>query len=97
MAQHIASEPGAALLNDVVLNQAVLRFGADATPDEGDRLTRELIARVQDEGHCFVGGAEWRGRWVMRLSVINAATTEAVAIRSAEAIAAAWRALRDRS
>lgn len=97
MAEHIASERGAMLLNDVVLNQAVLRFGTDAAPDEGDRLTRELIASVQDEGHCFVGGAEWRGRWVMRLSVINAATSEAEAMRSADAIAAAWRALRDRS
>jgi glutamate/tyrosine decarboxylase-like PLP-dependent enzyme len=95
IAARIAREPGAALLNEVVLNQAVLRFGTHAAPEEGDRLTREVIARVQDEGHCFVGGAEWRGRWVMRLSVISAATTEADALRAADAIAAAWRAVRD--
>ena len=94
MADRIAREPGAALLNPVVLNQAVLRFGAEAGLAEGDRLTRAVIARVQDEGHCFVGGASWRGQWVMRLSVIGA-TEQADADRAAEAITAAWRAVRD--
>jgi len=95
MAERIAREPGALLLNDVVLNQAILRFGADEAHAEGDRLTRAVIERVQHEGECFVGGAEWRGRWVMRLSVIGFATHEADADRAADAIAAAWCAVRD--
>ncbi len=90
MAERIAREPGARLLNEVVLNQAILCFGADESAAEGDRLTRAVIERVQHEGHCFVGGAEWRGRWVMRLSVIGFATREADADRAADAIAAAW-------
>lgn len=94
IAERVVREDGAALLNEVVLNQAVLRFGAGAGPAAGDRLTRAVIARVQDEGQCFVGGASWRGQWVMRLSVIGA-TEEADADRAAEAIAAAWRAVRD--
>jgi glutamate/tyrosine decarboxylase-like PLP-dependent enzyme len=100
MAKRIAREPGALLLNDVVLNQAILRFGADQSVAEGDLLTRAVIERVQHEGHCFVGGAEWRGRWVMRLSVIGFATREADADHAADAIAAAWcheRGERDQS
>lgn len=94
MARRIAGEPGVERLNEVVLNQAALRFGADAPAEEGDRLTRATIARVQHEGHCFVGGAQWRGRWVMRLSVIGGETTEADAVRAADAITAAWRQVR---
>ncbi len=94
MAERIAAEPGVALLNQVVLNQAVLRFGADASPEDGDRLTQATIERVQADGQCFVGGAQWRGRWVMRLSVIGSDTQEADAQRSAEAIIGAWRAVR---
>jgi glutamate/tyrosine decarboxylase-like PLP-dependent enzyme len=90
MAERIAREPGALLLNAVVLNQAILRFGADESIEEGDRLTRAVIERVQHEGECFVGGAEWRGRWVMRLSVIGFSTREADADRAADAIAVAW-------
>lgn len=90
MAERIARAPGVALLNEVVLNQAVLRFGADRPSDEGDRLTRATIARVQQQGECFVGGAQWRGRWVMRLSVIGGETGEADALRAADAITQAW-------
>ena len=94
MARRSADEPGVALVNPVLLNQAVLRFGADASADEGDRLTLATIARVQAQGECFVGGAQWRGRWVMRLSVIGA-TQQADALRSADAIVAAWREVCD--
>ena len=95
MAGRIAAEPGVALLNPVVLNQAVLRFGADQPADDGDRLTLATIARVQARGECFVGGAQWRGRWVMRLSVISGETTDADARRAADAIVAAWREVRE--
>jgi glutamate/tyrosine decarboxylase-like PLP-dependent enzyme len=93
MAEHIAAEPGVVLCNEVRLNQAVLRFGAAADGDESDRLTRAVIDRVQLDGECFVGGAAWRGRWVMRLSVIGGETTEADALRAARAIVGAWRAV----
>lgn len=60
-----------------------------------DRLTAETIARVQSDGVCFVGGAKWRDRWVMRLSIISAPTTEPEVDRACEAIRAAWRSVRD--
>ncbi len=36
-----------------------------------DDLTRRTIARLQQDGICFAGGATWRGQQVMRLSVIS--------------------------
>jgi hypothetical protein len=44
---------------------------------------------VQRDGTCWLGGTEWEGRAVMRLSFSNWATTDADVDRSADAIAAA--------
>ncbi|MEX1109948.1 MAG: pyridoxal-dependent decarboxylase [Dongiaceae bacterium] len=94
MATRLTAEEGVAILNDVTLNQAILRFGADRSDEEGDALTRRTIDLVQQDGTCFIGGAKWRGRWVMRLSVISWPTTEEDADRSVDAILAAWRQIR---
>jgi glutamate/tyrosine decarboxylase-like PLP-dependent enzyme len=88
MARELAAEAGIHVLNDVVLNQIILCFGEG---EDADRLTRETIARTQEDGVFFAGGARWRDRWVMRLSVISAPTTEQDAQRTVEAIRAAWR------
>lgn len=90
-AERLSAEPGVEIVNDVVLNQVAVRFGAD------DDQTRQTIARIQADGECFVGGAEWRGQWIMRISVIGDATTEADVERSADAMIAAWRAVRGRN
>lgn len=94
MAEMLAQEPGITVANEVVLNQAIISFGSDEDPAQQDALTDAVIRRLQREGVCFVGGARWRGRQVMRLSVISAATTEAEADRSVSAIVDAWRAER---
>ncbi|MSP00151.1 MAG: aspartate aminotransferase family protein [Acetobacteraceae bacterium] len=91
MARVLAAEPGVHVLNDVVLNQIIVRFGEDG---DADRLTAETIARIQADGILFAGGARWRGHWVMRLSVISAPTTEHDARRTTDAIRAAWRQVR---
>jgi glutamate/tyrosine decarboxylase-like PLP-dependent enzyme len=93
-AELLAAESGVTVMNEVVLNQVIVRFGPD-NPEQSRKLTTAVIARVQEDGTCFAGGAEWRGYWVMRLSVISAATTEADIVRSAEAILGIWRAIRD--
>lgn len=82
----ILSAAGAEILNDVVLNQVAVHFGSDAE-------TQATIAKVQADGTCFVGGAQWRGRQVMRVSVTNENTTEADVDRSAAAMLAAWKAV----
>jgi glutamate/tyrosine decarboxylase-like PLP-dependent enzyme len=99
VADLLRGQPGIEVLNDVVLNQVLVRFGPDAgenadeDADEGDRLTRATIARVRADGTCFVGGSSWRGREAMRFSVIGFETDEAEARRSAEAVITAYRAV----
>ncbi len=97
MAERLSSEDGIRVLNDVVLNQFIVRFGADRASEAGDRLTKETIRQIQADGVCFVEGGDWRGHWVMRVSVISSATTEHDAERSVAAMLEAWRTVRDRA
>jgi glutamate/tyrosine decarboxylase-like PLP-dependent enzyme len=83
----LGAEPGVEILNDVVLNQVLVRFG-----DEDD-LTRAVVARVQQDGTCWLGGTDWRGRAAMRISVSSFRTTADDVERSAAAILEAAAAL----
>jgi glutamate/tyrosine decarboxylase-like PLP-dependent enzyme len=72
-AQRFAERLGAAgceILNDVVLNQVLVSFGE---PEQTERV----IAAVQADGTCWVGGTVWQRRTAMRISVCSWATTEA--------------------
>ncbi len=89
-AQLLAAEPGVEIVNDVVLNQVAVTFGSD-------EQTRDVIAQVQAGGVAFVGGSEWRGRWVMQISVSGEATDEAQVDRAAAAMIEAWRSVRGRN
>ncbi|MBF5042143.1 aspartate aminotransferase family protein [Aggregicoccus sp. 17bor-14] len=94
-AERLAAEGGVQVLNEVVLNQALVRFApAGLSAAEADALTRAVIARVQQEGTCWLGGTVWQGVAAVRLSVSNASTREADIDRSAEAVLAAYRAER---
>jgi glutamate/tyrosine decarboxylase-like PLP-dependent enzyme len=68
---------GAEILNDVVLNQVLVAAPPDA------------VARIQADGTCWVGGSNWHGRDVIRISCSSWATTDADVERSARAILAA--------
>ncbi|HKV08765.1 MAG TPA: pyridoxal-dependent decarboxylase, partial [Thermoanaerobaculia bacterium] len=84
-ADRLGGRPGIEVLNDVVLNQVLVRF----TPPGGgdaDAFTREVIARVQKDGTCWLGGTVWQGKAAMRISVSNWSTTEDDVDRSADAI-----------
>jgi glutamate/tyrosine decarboxylase-like PLP-dependent enzyme len=91
ISETLAAEPGIEILNEVVLNQIIVRFGGTETREQSDQLTRDTISRIQADGECFAGGAVWRGRHIMRLSVISWETDVAEGQRSAEAIIRAWR------
>lgn len=93
-AQKLAAETDIEIMNEVVLNQVAVRLGSDLEDARADALTQRTIARIQREGECFVGGALWRGKQIVRISVIGAPTSEADVDRSAEAIISAWRAER---
>lgn len=91
MAATLAAEPGVAVLNDVVLNQLIVRFGDD------DALTLATVEQVQADAILFAGPADWRGEKVMRLSVSSAETSDAEGAIAADAILAAWRTVRRKS
>jgi glutamate/tyrosine decarboxylase-like PLP-dependent enzyme len=94
LAARLAAEPGVAVLNEVVLNQAIVEFGTgDAAAQKA--ATEAVIAGVQAEGTLFAAGSGWHGHWVMRLSVSSSATTDADIDRSAEAIIGMWRRVRE--
>ena len=66
---------GVEVLNEVVVNQVLVAFGA---PER----TRRVIAAIQEEGTCWCGGTVWQGRTAMRISVCSWATSDADVERS---------------
>lgn len=71
---------GVEVLNDVVLNQVLVRF------HNSDDETRAIIARVQQDGTCWLGGTTWHNLAAMRISVSNWSTSEKDIELSADAI-----------
>ena len=82
LAERVAAG-GIEVLNDVVLNQVLCASAR--------RRSDEVVARVQADGTCWVGGTRWQGRTAMRVSVSNWSTTEADIDRTADAILSAVR------
>jgi glutamate/tyrosine decarboxylase-like PLP-dependent enzyme len=95
MADGLSGAPGVTILNDVVLNQVLVRF-APADGGDADAFTREVIAAVQADGTCWLGGTTWHGLAAMRISVSNWRTTEADADVSVEAILRCLQEVRGR-
>jgi glutamate/tyrosine decarboxylase-like PLP-dependent enzyme len=91
MADRLSRADGVEVLNDVVLNQVLVRFHPSNGSDS-DEYTREVIRRVQDGGEAWMGGTTWHGLAAMRISVSNWSTTEADADASVQAILRAARA-----
>jgi glutamate/tyrosine decarboxylase-like PLP-dependent enzyme len=84
MAERLAQHPAVRILNDVVLNQVLVRI-QDPRRDADD-LTRAVIAGVQREGTCWLGGTTWHGKAAMRIAVSNWSTTDRDIDHSADAI-----------
>jgi glutamate/tyrosine decarboxylase-like PLP-dependent enzyme len=63
-AERIVEVDGAEVVNDVVLNQVLVRF-------ESDERTDEILERVQASGRIWLGGTTWQGRRAIRVSVSN--------------------------
>jgi glutamate/tyrosine decarboxylase-like PLP-dependent enzyme len=88
-ADTLGAAAGVEILNEVVLNQVLVRFldpGGDA-----DGRTREVIRRVQADGTLWLSGTTWQGMAAMRISVSNWSTTDADVDRSVAAILAATK------
>ena len=89
-ADRLRGEPMIQVLNDVVLNQVLIRVVP--TSGDPDSATREALARVQEERICWLGVTHWHGMDAMRISVSNWSTTDDDIDRSAESIIRAVRA-----
>ena len=86
IATRLAQVDGVEVVNDVVLNQVLVRFGDD------DAATAGVIERVQRGGTCWPSASTVGGRAVMRISIVGWQTSADDIDRSAEAILAAARA-----
>jgi glutamate/tyrosine decarboxylase-like PLP-dependent enzyme len=78
----LAELPGCEVLNDVVLNQVLVRF-------EDDDATDAVIAAIQAGGEAWLGGTTWDGRRAIRISVSNWQTSEDDVGRTLAAFSAA--------
>ena len=61
---------GAEVLNDVVLNQVLLRFDGD------DERTARVIEEVQRGGEAWLGGTVWHGMTAARVAFSNWSTAD---------------------
>jgi len=85
IADRLRQADGVDVLNEVVLNQVLVRF------EDDDTATNEVIRRTQQSGTCWVSGSTFRGLAAMRISIVGWQTTAADMERSAEAILDAAR------
>lgn len=94
MAMLLARHHRVQILNEVILNQVLIRF-LPPTGGDADAYTSRVIRRIQEDGTCWVGGTIWQSLQAMRLSVSNWSTTEADIDISAEAIIRCMEAAED--
>jgi glutamate/tyrosine decarboxylase-like PLP-dependent enzyme len=80
----LAAVPTAEVLNDIVLNQVLVRF-LDEAGDHNAR-TRSVIEAIQRDGTCWLSGTTWHGIAAMRISVSSWATSSDDVERSLESI-----------
>ena len=68
-AEELARLPDCEILNEIVLNQVLFRFGDDAT-------TSAVLAAVQGSGEAWMSGTTWDGGAAIRISVSNWRTSD---------------------
>ena len=81
---------GAEVLWEPVINQGLVRFldpSHDATEQDHDRRTEEVIAAIVASGEAFFGGTTWHGKRAMRVSVCNWRTSPEDVRRSINSVA----------
>ena len=87
LAERLDACDGVEVVNEIVLNQVLVRVG--------DPATTELVERaVQESGICWLGATTWRGERLLRISISNWSTGERDIDACADAIAAAGVAVR---
>ena len=67
LADRLSNEPGIDIMNEVVLNQVAIACETD------DKTTR-VLERIQQKARVYPSHGVWKGRQIIRVSVINHAT-----------------------
>ncbi len=79
LARRLAEIPGVTVQNDVVFTQVCLSFGSD-------ERTKEVTAKLIEDGTVWMSGSRWMGNDVLRISVSNWSTDAADVDASVEAV-----------
>ena len=79
-AAELSSLHGVQVLNDVVLNQVLVRF------DDDDATTRRVVDELLAERVVYMGPSVFKGRAAMRISVSGWQTTDADVAVSVDAV-----------
>ena len=82
LADGLAALPGCEIVNEVVLNQVLVRF-------EDDERTLAILGAVQDEGEAWMSPTTWDGRQTIRVSVVGWRTSDSDVARTVAAFARA--------
>ncbi|MDW4548237.1 pyridoxal-dependent decarboxylase [Defluviimonas sp. D31] len=91
LAERLSGVAGLRILNRVDCNQVV--FACDGGPDP-DTATRHLVERLNATGKVFLRTTDWKGRAVIRVSVIAEPTGRDEIDRLGDLIEAEWARLR---
>jgi glutamate/tyrosine decarboxylase-like PLP-dependent enzyme len=83
--------PGAEVLWLPTLNQGLVRYlcvdaGKNATLDDHNKRTADVLARINNSGKAFFSGTTWRGQYAIRISVVNFHTSDADVATTLEAV-----------
>lgn len=94
LADQLRGMNGIEILNHVTLNQIAIGFGAGASKEVRDACTEQVLAILRKENRFVVGGALWKDRWIMRVSIISWPTRESDIDALGDAIGRAWGRVR---
>ena len=79
IADLLSEDPAFTVLNDVVLNQVLVRYRDAET-------TQALVDAIQADGRIWCGATQWAGQTAMRISVSSWKTEQDHAVAAASAI-----------
>ncbi|MDH3242602.1 MAG: aminotransferase class V-fold PLP-dependent enzyme [Alphaproteobacteria bacterium] len=96
IAERLAAVEGITVLNRVEINQVILTFARFEGDGEADALTERVAASINESGGFFLRTADWKGRRVLRVSVIENETDEDTAASLAREIEQVWAGLRSK-
>jgi glutamate/tyrosine decarboxylase-like PLP-dependent enzyme len=80
-AAEAARLPFARILNEVVLNQVLIRFEPPEI-DDLDAFHEAVAAEIQRSGVCWLGTTRWKGEVALRVSVTNWSTDAGIVAES---------------